>query len=126
MAAKSESVGSYATRRCSRDSEQSQKNSTLCKAAALGCCADVACGSGRHGTVARADLLATRSIRPKVPADPSAKRPRAGGGVAACARASVGTALATTVHRRGVAAAQSAATAGTDAATATTTDSAAS
>jgi len=55
--------------------------------------------------VARADLLTTRSVRPKVPADPSAKRARTGGSVAACGRASVGTALTTTVRRRGVAAA---------------------
>jgi hypothetical protein len=53
--------------------------------------------------VARADLLTTRSIRPKVPTDPSAERARAGGGVTARGRASVGTALATTGHRRGVA-----------------------
>jgi hypothetical protein len=103
MAAKSESIGSCTIRRCPGDTEQPEKNPALCKAAALGGYSDVACGPGCHCAVARADLLTTRSVWPKVPTDPSAERARAGGSVAACGRASVGTALATTGHRGGVA-----------------------
>ncbi len=70
-----EPVQSEACRGCAGDAEQSENDSTLSKTPALHCCTHVTGRARRRLTVARAGLLAARSLGAKVPTDVRVKHP---------------------------------------------------
>jgi len=80
VAAESAPIKSEGDRGRAGDSQQPENLPTLCEAAALGCFAHVAGGIGRSLTVARAGILAARSVGAKVPADARVEHARTGWG----------------------------------------------